>query len=77
MAELSLTYGLKGSATFLLSEAFQKFGVKMDNSILIHIICLLGRSGTLRVYDEVETDSLCGHKKRRNEAVANCFLHTV
>ncbi|GIJ97977.1 hypothetical protein Aspvir_000085 [Aspergillus viridinutans] len=77
MAELSLTYGSKASATFLLSEAFQKFGVEIDNGILIHMIRLLGRSGTLRRYNEVEIPSPCGHKKRRNEAVTSCFLHTV
>jgi hypothetical protein len=51
---------------FLLSEAFQKFSIKMDNSILIYIIYLLGRSGTLRVYNKVETNSLYSHKKHYN-----------
>ncbi|RHZ73683.1 hypothetical protein CDV55_106143 [Aspergillus turcosus] len=77
MAGLSLTYSSKKSATYLLLEAFQQFGVEIDSGILIHMICLLGRGGTSGGYNEVEIPSPCGHKKRRNEVVASCFLRTV
>ncbi|RHZ48190.1 uncharacterized protein CDV56_100746 [Aspergillus thermomutatus] len=77
MAGLSLTYGAKNSVNFFLFEAFQKYGVEIDNGILIHMICLLGRSGTLGGYNGVNITSPCGHKKRRDEVMASCFFHTV
>jgi glycerophosphodiester phosphodiesterase len=77
LAEISVAYGSKNSVSVLLSEAFQKFGVDIDNGLLIRMILHLGRHSARREYNGGEITSLCGHKKQRNEVMASCFFLTV
>jgi glycerophosphodiester phosphodiesterase len=77
LAELSVAYGSKNSVSFFLRETFHKFGVEIDNGLLIRMILHLGSLSGRREYNEGEITSLCGHKKRRNEVMASCFFLTV
>ncbi|KAB8073559.1 GDPD-domain-containing protein [Aspergillus leporis] len=74
LANLSIASGARFSASFLLSEAFPRYGVAIDHKILNHIITISGRGDILKEHARLRACPLCDSAGFHDEVGNSLFL---
>lgn len=77
LANLSIASGARFSASFLLSEAFPRYGVAIDHKILNHIITISGRGDILKEHARLRTCPLCDSAGSHDELGNSLFVCAI